>query len=643
MNRNRFAFALIIAVLAIGFASHNHNITAGEPKKGDSKAPAVKLLKTESVSGKGVWVEEASRRGRNRETYVTVWFDKQFLGDGKAYKRRAKEFKDWKRTELRAAVMATLKALSKESHEAAKAKLDELEKAGKISNVRPHWIINGFTCRAKPEGVEGLKSVPGVKKIFRQGGAPESGPKKAAGSVFKPVKDRPAFDPDRYKHPWYIHYLMAYKTWKDFGVTGKNTLNVIHDVNFVYNEGTTTNLYRNPKEIPGNGKDDDNNGLIDDYHGYNFSKNQADVGVNRNNHGFCCAAIICGSGTKNFKYEFGIAPEGRWAGVLGINAMEDAIEWAVEHNADTYSMSFSLPGLGEFRSHWRKIMEHGSFCGIYFVSGAGNFGQKGSRNYAPIPVQMRSPEDIPEVVFAAAGVQRDFSKTEYSSKGPVVWKTEHYRDGKVQKPEVCAFNHDLPVLLQDGDVSPSGLHGNSFAGPMFCGSIALMVSADPELLPWDLKEIITTTATDAGPRGVDYETGHGLINCYRAVKEVLRRKAIREGKDPKPYTGREKGDEVDIKGIQKKLKKSTLCIQDVTAGSQAAKLGLKAGDVITHYNGATITNRKDFQEARKKAKSRNVKLAVMKLLRDGKPLEVKVNQQQIGIMLGTMTLDPVFR
>ncbi len=73
-----------------------------------------------------------------------------------------------------------------------------------------------------------------------------------------------------------------------------------------------------------------------------------------------------------------------------------------------------MPGLGEYRSHWRKVMEHGSFCGVYFVSGAGNFAQS-----AKVPVQMRTPEDIPEVVFAAAGVQRNLSRTPFSSKGPV--------------------------------------------------------------------------------------------------------------------------------------------------------------------------------------------------------------------------------
>ena len=33
---------------------------------------------------------------------------------------------------------------------------------------------------------------------------------------------------------------------------------------------------------------------------------------------------------------------------------------------------------------------------------------------------------------------------------------EHYRDGTVQKPEVCAFNMDLPRLLPDGRAAAGG-------------------------------------------------------------------------------------------------------------------------------------------------------------------------------------------
>jgi len=57
-----------------------------------------------------------------------------------------------------------------------------------------------------------------------------------------------------------------------------------------------------------------------------------------------------------------------------------------------------------------------------------------------------------------------------------------------------------------------------------------MISANADLLPWDAMEIIMATATDVGPPGVDSETGRGLINCYKAVGEVLRRKKQRESK-----------------------------------------------------------------------------------------------------------------
>ena len=43
-----------------------------------------------------------------------------------------------------------------------------------------------------------------------------------------------------------------------------------------------------------------------------------------------------------------------------------------------------------------------------------------------------------------------------------------------------------------------------------------------------MKEIIMKNATDVGPAGFDFQTGHGLINCHASVKEVLERKKARE-------------------------------------------------------------------------------------------------------------------
>ncbi|MEP2775751.1 MAG: S8 family serine peptidase [Luteolibacter sp.] len=487
-------------------------------------------IRMESLQGEGLWISPPPGKYQaGKPLRVTVWFDKQLLGDGKAYQRRAGEFSESGRLELREKVFTALKAESVKSFGAAKDALDGLVKEKLISDVERHWIVNGFSCTVAGDRVDELRKVPGVRKVFLR-------PVRVASKrdmpempeVTKlPKPEKPSFE----DLPWYIEKLKADRVWKEFGIAGEGTLNVIHDGNFVPSGHLVRTMYRSTSEVPGNGIDDDGNGYIDDASGYNFDRNTAEIYTHPFDgdpqqrkilHGTSCATIVSGAGDGGAVPQFGVAPLSRWAGVINQGGIERSVEWAIDQGADTYSMSFSQRDLGEYQSHWRKVMEHGSFCGVFFISGAGNV-QRGEE----FPFSMNVPENIPGAVFAAAGVQRDLSKTSFSCVGPVEWNTEHYQDGVVQKPEVCAFNIDVPCLYPDGTVVPDLLRGNSFAGPMFCGAISLMLSADPDLLPWDLQEIITSTATDVGPPGLDYETGHGLIDCHAAVKEVLRRKALR--------------------------------------------------------------------------------------------------------------------
>ncbi len=586
-----FTGSILAAIIATSCTCPANKITSShkEPQE----------IRLEKVSGEGIWISPLPAGNRDPERPLTVkaWFDHQLLGNGNSYSRRAEEFSNAKRTQLRSQVVNALKRASLKSHMDARKQLDALLESQTISNLKEHWIINGFTCLSTAVGINAIKNIPGVKKIFlspARNNRPRGGDKKPAQHA---RVLGPAFEPGLHKHPWYIRSLLAEKTWREFDVTGRGTLNIIHDNNFTFPESLRQNLYFNPSEKTGNHIDDDGNGLIDDCHGYNFRLNSPLLNTRTpanldasTLHGTMCAAIVCGRGNKTSPYGFGIAPEGKWAGVIAGNDIEPVVEWAIEQKADTYSMSFSSPGLADMRSHWRKIMEHGSFCGVYFVSGAGNFALS-----EKIPKQMRTPEDSPEAVFAAAGVQRDLTRSDFSSKGPVEWKTEHYSQGKVEKPEVCAFNHNLPLLLPDGRVISSAISGNSFAGPMFCGAIALMLSADPELLPWHLKEIITGTATDIGPPGIDSETGHGLINCYRAVKEVLRRKSLREGKSALAYTGRIKGDEIDTEKTRQKLEKKLLVFSRLKENGNARQAGIKQGDLLLEVNGIPVTSVSAFQ------------------------------------------------
>ena len=644
-----FAYLTGVVALSLGLLQ-TISVLAADPLPVERQEPLAEgLLATEKLTGTGIWTDPAIAAGfgQRRRVSVTIWFEDQLLGDGRAYLRRSREFAGRQRGELRVAAVKTLQAIHARSWSQASKRIEQLLAEEKISQVEPYWIVNGFSCVTVQEHLAALESVPGVKKIFASPPRPANRPAPGAEAPSFPQQQRRAFDPQRYKHPWYIRALQADQVWKKFGITGRGTLNVIHDFNFVFSENLTDNLYRKSKEIPANGIDDDKNGLIDDYHGYNFDAGTAvltNVAVPLNSssprgmHGFMCAAVVCGRGVPGKEYEFGIAPESQWTGVIGAGRLENAVQWSIEQGADTYSMSFSIPGLQEYRSHWRKVMEHGSLCGVFFVSGAGNFAQT-----AELPVQMRTPEDIPEVVFAAAGLQRNFTRTPFSSQGPVKWKTEHYQDGLVQKPEVCAFNLGLPLLQRDGSVQPVALNGNSFAGPMFCGTIALMLSADPDLLPWDLKEIITTTATDVAQRGIDGQTGHGLINCYRAVKEVLRRKALREGRNPAAYTGREPGDELNLTETRAKLVQFQIEVIRVVPGSQAAVAGLQLKDIVVSYNGQLITNPTALRAAVAVAVQQRKEKVLLVIERQGKKKEFTLKPGQLGVSIGAQYLVPVFK
>jgi len=61
---------------------------------------------------------------------------------------------------------------------------------------------------------------------------------------------------------------------------------------------------------------------------------------------------------------------------------------------------------------------------------------------------------------------------------------------------------------------------------------------------------------------------------------------------------------------------------DVSAGSPAAKAGLQAGDIMVSFDGKAISNLYDFTYALRGKKPGDE--VVVKVMRDGKPLEVKV-------------------
>jgi subtilisin len=107
-------------------------------------------------------------------------------------------------------------------------------------------------------------------------------------------------------------------------------------------------MWTNTKEIAGNGKDDDNNGYVDDVHGYNFS-NKTGSPMDVNSHGTHCAGIVVADAHSS-EAGRGVAPGAKIMALKIIGAssiLTDAalaIKYAVDNGAKVLSNSWRIYG-----------------------------------------------------------------------------------------------------------------------------------------------------------------------------------------------------------------------------------------------------------------------------------------------------------
>ncbi|MDO7714394.1 MAG: hypothetical protein MUP93_05915, partial [Pirellulales bacterium] len=253
----------IIVVYTLLFFAHASTGTAHE-------------LTLETIPGHGCWVDPRVNKNRLESFRVTAWFEQQLLGDGLAYQRRMASLHDAGRQALRIDVRNVLKEANQLAVEKAGPALKALKASDVIQDVTYHWIVNGFTCTTDKNGVEAIQQIPGVRCLFFVGPV-----RKRDILVVENVQPEHEHEPvpfqsDDVTPAWYIKALRADKAWSTYNATGEGVLNVIHDGNFVVSPTIRPTCYRNQHE-QANGLDDDDNGLIDDLHGFDFDRQTGDL------------------------------------------------------------------------------------------------------------------------------------------------------------------------------------------------------------------------------------------------------------------------------------------------------------------------------------------------------------------------------
>jgi len=244
---------------------------------------------------------------------------------------------------------------------------------------------------------------------------------------------------------------------------------------------------------PPNGIDDDGNGFIDDSTGWDFVNNDASV-EDVWSHGTQVAGIMSAnldnglgmSGLGNFT-----VMTGKWWHFSGSDAtVGESVFYAVDNGARVLNLSLGcqcLMPLSEDAINYAHANGVVSFCA------AGNAGTQ----------QPGYPAAYPNAISVSA-VDINDNKPGFSNSGPTV--------------DVAAPS---PNILSTGASSDSSYPGNfggtSAASPHAAGVGALMLAANPNLTPEEIRQILRDTADDLGAPGFDNTYAWGRVNAGAAV------------------------------------------------------------------------------------------------------------------------------
>ena len=139
-------------------------------------------------------------------------------------------------------------------------------------------------------------------------------------------------------------------------------------------EDLRDNILVNLGEIPDNGKDDDNNGLTDDYYGYDFADNDSDpwdYRLENIGHGTHVAGTI--GADSNGKGVIGSNPAAKMIAVRVFSAtggtslgrLISGLDYSVSRGAKVINMS--LGGQGSFSSEYYAACKRVTDAGVLII------------------------------------------------------------------------------------------------------------------------------------------------------------------------------------------------------------------------------------------------------------------------------------
>jgi serine protease AprX len=244
-------------------------------------------------------------------------------------------------------------------------------------------------------------------------------------------------------------------------------------------------------------------------------------------HGTHVTSIIMSTGGLDETYK-GVAPDAKLVDVKVLGDVGKSfsgqlirgIEWVIE-NKDKYNITIINLSVGldiedpDGTSAPSQAANMAVENGLIVIAAAGNKG--------PDTQTLTAPSVAEKAICVTAlddmnTINRvDDIITSYSSRGP--------GGNGAKKPDITAPGNNIigarAVIAGNASNEIIMMSGTSMAAPHVTGVVALILQANPNLSPSEVKQNLLNTAEDKGETGWDVDYGWGEVEAYKAVASAL--------------------------------------------------------------------------------------------------------------------------
>jgi len=271
-----------------------------------------------------------------------------------------------------------------------------------------------------------------------------------------------------------------------------------------------------------NNCDDDGNGYIDDWRGWNFFLGDNSPMAGRTNptgagvaHGTETSGLVGSAGNNNV----GIATINWNTKIMPLQALSDdgpgytsdvvaAIYYAVDNGADVINMSL---GGDTYDAAMKAATDYAYSNNVVVVAAAGNCGSSGTPGCENLPNGAMSYPALNDHVISVGATTINDVRASFSSYGPNL-DVVAPGSGTIASPTWSSTNN---TSLYSG-----ALYGTSYAAPQVASLVSLIKSIRPASTSDDIAALLLATTTrPAAMNGALYtnELGHGIINAQAAL------------------------------------------------------------------------------------------------------------------------------